>query len=84
MVLFMVALLGVSLAAVGEAWQSAVRREREVELLFIGNEFRQAIGRYYEATPGRRSCTREASRIWCRILVTWPRAAIFGGSIWTR
>ena len=52
MVLFAVAFMGVVLAAAGETWQSVRQREREVELLFVGNAFRQAIGGYYEGTPG--------------------------------
>ena len=52
MVLFAVAFMGVVLAAAGETWQSVRQREREVELLFVGNAFRHAIGGYYDGTPG--------------------------------
>ena len=54
-VLFAVALIGLSLAAVGVLWDSARMREREAELLFVGNQYRQAIGAYYRqpASPGR-------------------------------
>ncbi len=47
-----VALTGGVLAAVGEMSSHASQREREAELLFIGNEFRRAIGAYYELAPG--------------------------------
>jgi hypothetical protein len=50
--LFAVALLGVGLAAGGEVWQLHARREREAELLFIGDEVRHAIDAYFDATPG--------------------------------
>jgi type II secretory pathway pseudopilin PulG len=50
--LFAVALIGVTLAAAGSIWSTTIRRDKEVELLFIGNQFRDAIGRYYEASPG--------------------------------
>lgn len=51
-VLFAVALMGTLLALAGETWQTAVQREKERELLFIGAEFRDAIGLYYNRTPG--------------------------------
>lgn len=51
-VLIAVALIGVGLAVTGEVWQTTVQRERERELLFVGDEFRRAITQYYESTPG--------------------------------
>jgi type II secretory pathway pseudopilin PulG len=51
-VLFIVAILMGGLALVGEVWETSAKREREAELLFIGNEYRKAIARYYESTPG--------------------------------
>jgi hypothetical protein len=50
--LFMVAILGAGLALAGEVWQTLARREKEAELLFIGEQYRHAIRRYYEGTPG--------------------------------
>ncbi len=47
-----VAIMGVGLLAVGEVWQTAQRREKERELLFIGDQFRRAIGQYYEHPAG--------------------------------
>jgi type II secretory pathway pseudopilin PulG len=51
-VLFLVAIMGVGLAATGMIWSTAQQREKERELLFVGHEFRKAIGSYYERTPG--------------------------------
>jgi type II secretory pathway pseudopilin PulG len=51
-VMFIVAILLGGLAIVGETWETSARREREAELLFIGNQYRRAIGLYYLATPG--------------------------------
>lgn len=50
--LFAVAVLGVVLAGAGVLWSVERQREREQELLFIGNQFRTAIRSYYEQSPG--------------------------------
>jgi type II secretory pathway pseudopilin PulG len=49
--LIAVAVLGVGLAATGQVWRTAAAREKERELLFIGNEYRNAITNYYAGTP---------------------------------
>jgi type II secretory pathway pseudopilin PulG len=51
-VLFLVALAGLGLAATGESWSHSRQREKEAELAWIGEQFRQAIGVYYQRTPG--------------------------------
>ena len=50
-ILIAMMLFGVALAATGEVWRTASKREREQELLFVGNQFRNAFTSYYGATP---------------------------------
>lgn len=49
--LFMVAMLGATLALTGHLWKKTMQQEKERELLFVGNQFRRAILLYYERTP---------------------------------
>lgn len=51
-VLFIVAILMGGLALVGEMWETVAKRDKEAQLLFVGNEYRSAIARYYNGTPG--------------------------------
>lgn len=44
--LFAIAILGITLSTVGVVWSTQLRRDKEAELLFVGDEFRLAIGRY--------------------------------------
>jgi type II secretory pathway pseudopilin PulG len=50
--LFAVAVMGVALAGAGQVWQTAAKREKERELLFVGAQFRSAIAQYHASSPG--------------------------------
>ena len=50
-IMFVVALAGIMLAGAGQLWRTEAKREKEKELMFIGEQFRLAIGSYYESSP---------------------------------
>jgi len=50
-VLIAVTILGLALSAVGQMWSVQAKRERERELLFVGEQFRAAIVGYAATTP---------------------------------
>lgn len=52
-VLVLVALMGIALAAMGQIWHTLQQREKEQELLFIGQQFRLAFMRYAQNAPGQ-------------------------------
>lgn len=45
--LALVVLIGLMLAAAGEVASTAAQREREAQLLWVGHQYRAAIGRYW-------------------------------------
>lgn len=52
MLLAALAVFGIGLAALGETWSNLMRREREEELLRIGEAYARAIEQYYLRSPG--------------------------------
>lgn len=53
--LILVAAMGAALAAAGTIWHQVQQRAKERELLFVGLQYRRAIQRYYELSPGVKS-----------------------------
>lgn len=52
MVLFVIAIASAGMAIAGTVWSTAQQREREVQLLWVGNQMRAAIASYYHRSPG--------------------------------
>ena len=50
-VLFAVSFIGIGLAAAGTVWSVSAQREKEMQLLFVGQRFRNAIKSYYLHGP---------------------------------
>jgi type II secretory pathway pseudopilin PulG len=48
--LVLIAVTGLGLALAAELWQTAQKRAKEEELLFVGDQFRRAIGAYRATT----------------------------------
>lgn len=51
LVLFALAAMGFLLAGAGQVWHTTAQRERETQLLFIGEQFRLALASYRDHTP---------------------------------
>jgi len=52
-VLLLLALAGLAALVGAEVWATAVKREKEEELLFVGDQYRRAIESYWQASPGK-------------------------------
>lgn len=50
--LITIAITGIFALATCEVWSTLAEREKEEELLYVGDQYAQAIQRYYYATPG--------------------------------
>ena len=56
-VLILVAVMSVALLGAGRYWSTIAKREREAELLYRGDQIRNAIAAYYNNPPGGQSKT---------------------------
>ena len=50
--LLFIAILGIVLAGTGVLYRTQAQREKEMELLYVGDQFRRAIQLYYDKSPG--------------------------------
>lgn len=51
-VLIALAFMGVGLVAASEVWSTTARRQRIEQLDWVGQQFVQGLGSYYESSPG--------------------------------
>jgi len=51
-ILFAIAIISITLTGTISLWSIERQRDKEQELLFVGDQFRQAIARYHENSPG--------------------------------
>ncbi|MGM9491325.1 type II secretion system protein [Ideonella sp. YS5] len=51
--LLAIALLGIGMVAASEVWVTTARRQRMEQLEWVGQQYVQAIGSYYENSPGQ-------------------------------
>lgn len=49
--LIAISLFGATLALAGSLWSTDAKRERELQLLFVGDQFRKAIASYHDEAP---------------------------------
>jgi type II secretory pathway pseudopilin PulG len=47
--LIAIAILGIALTAAAEVWRTVSQRDRETQLLYVGDAYRRAIASYYRA-----------------------------------
>ena len=52
-VLVFVSIMGITLSAASAYWSTTMKREKEKELLFRGDQIRRAIESYYNGAPGK-------------------------------
>jgi type II secretory pathway pseudopilin PulG len=50
--LVLVSVMGIGLGATGVVFHHQAQREKEKQLLYVGEQFRRAIGAYFENSPG--------------------------------
>jgi type II secretory pathway pseudopilin PulG len=62
-VLILLAILSAALAATMDVWHTTMQREKEKELLFVGNQFRAALQSYYTGGGGKVPAGRYPTRI---------------------
>jgi type II secretory pathway pseudopilin PulG len=65
-VLLAIALIGIGLTAASEVWSTTAKRQRMEQLEWVGQQYVQAIGSYYEASPRGKAYPRSLEDCWRR------------------
>ena len=52
-ILLIVFVIAIGMSATSQVWHTFMQRQNEQELIYIGNQFRTAIGKYYNVTGGQ-------------------------------
>lgn len=55
--LTIVMVMGIMLGVIGQSWKTVMQREREEELIFRGQQIKDAIGRWYKPRAGQHAAT---------------------------
>jgi type II secretory pathway pseudopilin PulG len=53
--MFAIAFIGIGLAIASQTWSAAIRRAKERELLWVGQQYSRAIQSYYVSSPGNKN-----------------------------
>lgn len=53
-VLLMIMLVGMGALSAAEVWSTTRKRQREADLMWVGDQYRKAIESYWKTTPGAR------------------------------
>lgn len=54
-VMFVVVLMGIGLAGAGQFWSITSQRDKEAQLLWVGNQYVRALKTYHARSPGRKT-----------------------------
>lgn len=61
--MFLIALVGILLSVAGPIWHTALQREKEADLLWIGGEYARAIAAYYAAPAQAREYPQQLGQL---------------------